>query len=121
MPSRQLTCFPPVSLSVFSWLCILNEGQLSSHALPVRELFQDWPAVCSHTHLCCGLHNPPAKQHGGRTTLGWEAFKGVLCEPVIQLEVHSSNESMSQARADVNLVVLPVGSGQRCKALYARA
>lgn len=40
---------------------------------------------------------------------------------VIQLEVLFSNECMSRARADVNPVILLVGSEQRCKALYARA
>lgn len=34
--------------------------------------------ICSHTRLCCGLENPPAKQRDGRTIGGWEAFKGVL-------------------------------------------
>lgn len=42
-------------------------------------------------------------------------------QSVIQLEVLSSNESMSQARADVNPVILRVGNEQRCKALYAKA
>lgn len=32
-----------------------------------------------------------------------------------------SNKSMSQARTDVNPVILLVGGEQRCKALYARA
>lgn len=40
---------------------------------------------------------------------------------VIQLEVLCSYKSMSQARADVNPVILPVGSEQRCKAFYATA
>ena len=40
---------------------------------------------------------------------------------VIQLEVLFSNVSVSQARADVNPVILLVGSEQRCRALYARA
>lgn len=39
---------------------------------------------------------------------------------VIQLEVLFSNESMSQARADVNPVILLVRREERCKALYAR-
>lgn len=40
---------------------------------------------------------------------------------VIQREVLFSNESMSWARADVNPVILLVGSEKRCKALYVRA
>lgn len=39
----------------------------------------------------------------------------------IQLEVLFSNEAMSRARADVNPMILPVRSEQRCKTLYARA
>lgn len=75
--------------------------------------------------LVCGLDNPPAKQYDGRTILGWEMFKGVLC--AAKWEVSDSagsascNESMLQARADVNPEILVVGSEQRCKALYARA
>lgn len=29
--------------------------------------------------LACGLDNPTAKQHDGRTILGGETLKGVLC------------------------------------------